>query len=141
MNENLLKLLSLYCNNEIENLKISELYIKLQNLVVELNYNLTCEWGKEIANKKSGNLYLSITILNDKNEIVEVFDEGFLTISTLLVCVDKGLHRCCLLKFDMCTLRIDLLRLLWRPVRIDPSCSRPPRVASPTIMPPQRVRW
>ena len=43
MNENLLKLLSLYCNNEIENLKISELYIKLQNLVVELNYNLTCE--------------------------------------------------------------------------------------------------
>lgn len=93
MNENLLKLLSLYCNNEIENLKISELYIKLQNLVVELNYNLTCEWGKEFANKfankKSGNLYLSITILNDKNEIVEVFDEGFLTISTLLVCVDK----------------------------------------------------
>lgn len=93
MNENLLKLLSLYCNNEIENLKISELYIKLQNLVVELNYNLTCEWGKEFANKKSGNLYLSITILNDKNEIVEVFDEGFLTISTLLVCVDKK-NRC-----------------------------------------------
>ncbi len=89
MNENLFKLLSLYCNNEIENLKISELYIKLQNLVVELNYNLTCEWEKEIANKKSENLYLSITILNDKNEIVEVFDEGFLTISTLLVCVDK----------------------------------------------------
>lgn len=45
--------------------------------------------GKEFANKKSGNLYLSITILNDKNEIVEVFDEGFLTISILLVCVDK----------------------------------------------------
>lgn len=51
MNENLLKLLSLYCNNEIENLKISELYIKLQNLVVELNYNLTCEWEKNLLIK------------------------------------------------------------------------------------------
>ena len=32
MNENLLKVLSLYCNNEIENLKNSELYIKLQKI-------------------------------------------------------------------------------------------------------------
>lgn len=89
MNENLLKVLLLYCNNEIENLKISELYIKLQNLVDDLNYNLTCEYGKELYNKKSENLYLSITIFDDKNEIVEIFDEGFLTVSTLLVWVDK----------------------------------------------------
>ena len=92
MNENLLKVLSLYCNNEIENLKISELYIKLQNLVDELNYNLACEYGKELDNKKSENLYLSITIFDDKNEMIEIFDEGFLTASTLLVWVDKK-HR------------------------------------------------
>lgn len=92
MNENLHKALSLYCNTEIENLKKSESYIKLQNLVDELKYNLVCEYGKEIDNKKSEDLYLSITILNDKNEIIEIFDEGFLTVSTLLVWVDKK-HR------------------------------------------------
>ena len=92
MNENLHKTLSLYCNTEIENLKKSESYIKLQNLVDELKYNLVCEYGKDIDNKKSEDLYLSITILNDKNEIIEIFDEGFLTVSTLLVWVDKK-HR------------------------------------------------
>lgn len=89
MNENLLKVLSLYCNNEIENLKNSELYSKLQKLVNELNYILVCEYGKELNNKKSENLYLSITIFNDKNEIIEIYDEGFLTVSTLLVLVDN----------------------------------------------------
>ncbi len=93
MNENLLKVLSLYCNNEIENLKNSELYSKLQKLVNELNYILVCEYGKELNNKKSENLYLSITVFNDKNEIVEIFDDGFLTASTLLVLVDKK-QRC-----------------------------------------------
>ena len=92
MNGNLLKVLSLYCNNEIENLKISELYIKLHNLVEELNYNLACEYGKELDNKKSEKLYLSITIFDAKNEMIEIFDEGFLTASTLLVWVDKK-HR------------------------------------------------
>ena len=92
MNENLLKVLSLYCNNEIKNLKNSELYIKLEKLVDELNYILVCEYGKELSDKKSDNLYLSITIYNDKNEIIEIFDDGFLTASTLLVLVDKK-HR------------------------------------------------
>ena len=92
MNESLLKVLSIYCNNEIENVKNSELYIELQKLVDELNYVLVCNCGKELDNKKSENLYLSITIFNDKNEVIEIFDEGFLTVSTLLVHVDKK-HR------------------------------------------------
>lgn len=92
MNENLYKVLSIYCNNEIEKLKNSELYIKLQKLVDELKYVLVCEYGKVIDNHKSENLYLSITIFNDKNEIIEIFDDGYLTASTLLVCVDKK-HR------------------------------------------------
>ena len=66
MNENLHKLLSLYCNNEIENLKNSELYIKLQKLVDELKYNLVCEYGKEHGNKKSENLYLSIYFVSTR---------------------------------------------------------------------------
>ena len=89
MNENLFNVLSLYCNNEIENLKNSELYMKLQKLVDELNYILVCEYGKELNNKKSENLYLSITVFNDKNEEIEIFDEGFLTASTTLVLIDK----------------------------------------------------
>ncbi len=92
MNENLHEVLSLYCNNEIEDLMNSDLYIKLQKLVDELNYILVCEYGNELENKKSENIYLSITIFNDKNEIVEIFDDGFLTASTLLVWVDKK-HR------------------------------------------------
>ena len=46
MNENLFNVLSLYCNNEIENLKNSELYMKLKKLVDELNYILVCKYGK-----------------------------------------------------------------------------------------------
>ena len=45
MNENLCKVLSIYCNNEIEKLKNSELYIKLQKLVDELKYVLVCKSG------------------------------------------------------------------------------------------------
>lgn len=92
MNENLHKALSLYCNAEIDDLKKSDSYIKLQNIVDELKYNLVCVYGKEIDNKKSENLYLGIRILNDKNEFIEIFDEGFLIASTLLVWVDKK-HR------------------------------------------------
>ena len=93
MNENLFNVLSLYCNNEIENLKNSELYMKLKKLVDELNYILVCKYGKELNNKKSENLYLSITVFNDKNEEIEIFDEGFLTASTTLVLIDKK-NRC-----------------------------------------------
>ena len=55
MNGNLLKVLSLYCNNEIENLKISELYIKLQNLVEELNYNLLANMVRNLIIKNQKN--------------------------------------------------------------------------------------
>lgn len=89
MNENVLNVLSLYCNGEIEHLKESDLFIKLDKLVEELGYVLVCEYGKETNNKKSQNLYLSITVFDDKNEMIEIFDEGFLTSSTMLVLVDK----------------------------------------------------
>ena len=89
MNENLLKILSLYCVGEMETLKNNEVYVRLQNLVNELNYSLVCEYGKESDNNTSENIYLSISIFNDKNEMVEIFDEGFLTASTPLVLVEK----------------------------------------------------
>ncbi len=92
MNENLLKAVSLYCNNEKEDLKNSESYIKLTKLVDELKYNLVCDYGKANDNKKSESIYLGIQIFDDKNELIEIFDEGFLTASTLLILIDKK-HR------------------------------------------------
>lgn len=89
MTENLPRVLSIYCNYEINNLKKNELFIKLNNLVNELNYILVCEYGKELNNKKSENIYLSVTVYDDKNKTIEIFDEGFLTASTILVWVDK----------------------------------------------------
>lgn len=88
--EDLLKTLSKHCINEIDKMKCNEAFVKLQNIVNELHYVLVCEYGKELRNKKNENLYLSITILNDKKEDVEIFDEGFLSASTLLVVRNKN---------------------------------------------------
>ena len=92
MNENLLKILHIYCNDEINNLKENALFTELQSLVNELNYTLICDYGRATDNKKSENLYLGITIYNNNNEIIEIYDEGFLSVSTMLVEVDKK-HR------------------------------------------------
>lgn len=41
----MLKALSFYCNNEIEEFKNSELYTKLQKIVDEQNYVTNEKWG------------------------------------------------------------------------------------------------
>ncbi len=92
MNENLLKVLSLYCNYEIENLKNSDLYIKLQNLVEAINYKIIYKCYKVYDNKEIEKIYLNLTIYDDKNEMIEIFDEGFLIDSTLLVLGDRKLR-------------------------------------------------
>lgn len=99
MNQSLYNALSFYCANEIENFKSNEIFINLQNLVKELNYTLVCEYGKEYEAEESGNIYLSITVLDDKNEMIEIYDEGFLSASTLLVSVDKK-HRYKFISWD-----------------------------------------
>lgn len=92
MSHNLQKVLSTYCESEIRDLKGSEIFTELQNLANELNYSIVCEYGKECNNRKAENVYLSVTIFNDKNEMIEIFDEGFITAYTPLVLVDKK-HR------------------------------------------------
>lgn len=92
MNNNLFKILSLYCEYEIYDFKKSDIFFKLQDLIGKLNYSLVCEYGKALDNKKTENMYLGIQILDDKNEEIEIFDEGFLIASTILVLVDKK-HR------------------------------------------------
>ena len=91
MKENLLKILHIYCDDEVDNFKKNALFTELQSLVNELNYILICDYGKALDNK-SENLYLAITIYDNDNEMIEIYDEGFLSVSTMLVEVDKK-HR------------------------------------------------
>ena len=80
MNGNLLNVLSSYCNNEIENLKNSELYVKLQKLVDELNYIIVCEYGKELDNKKSENLLIetrALAMRNERRNIKSMCEDGW----------------------------------------------------------------
>ena len=92
MKENLLKILHIYCNDEIDNFKENIAFTELQSLVNELNYILVCDYGKAADNKKSENLYLGITVYDNDNEMIEIYDEGFLCASTMLVEIDKK-HR------------------------------------------------
>ena len=88
MIDNLIKAVSLYCDNEEKDFKNSEWYIKLQKLVDELNYKIVCDYAK-VAYKKTESIYLGVQIFNEKNENIEIFDEGYLSYSTILVLIDK----------------------------------------------------
>lgn len=87
--DNLYSILNFYCESEIKSFKKSDLFIELESIVKELNYILICEYGKECSNIKSENIYLSLTVYNKNNEIIEIFDEGCLSAATILILVDK----------------------------------------------------
>jgi len=90
VSDNLLKILSIYCENEVNDFKNNQLFIELNNLVYKLNFTLVCECKKGIdINNKSKNIYLSISIYNQNKEIIEIFDDGYLSASTLLFSIDK----------------------------------------------------
>lgn len=89
MNENISETLNFYCQNEINRLKQNDLYVSLSEKVETLGLKLTCDFGKEKDSTISNKLYISISILNKKDEIIEIWDEGFLTIATILVLIDK----------------------------------------------------
>lgn len=87
MTDNLTKALFVYCNKEINNFKHDKLFIKLNTLVNKLHYNMHCEVGKD--KKKSSNIYLSVIIYNCENKMIEIYDDGFLLTSTLLISIDR----------------------------------------------------
>ncbi len=89
MNENISEILNLYCQNEMNILKQSNLYVFLSKKVESLGLKLICDFGKEKDSTKSNDLYISISILNKQSEFIEIWDEGFLTTATILVSVDK----------------------------------------------------
>lgn len=89
MNDNVIIFLNSYCENEIKRMKASSLYYHLQNLLNKNNLILVCEYGTGQFNRKSTDWYLSITVLNAKNEMIEIPDDGVLTAATKLIFIDK----------------------------------------------------
>lgn len=74
-----------YCENEMKDFKDSSFYKKIEELVNLKELKLECSYGKALDK----NLYLGISILDKNGELVEIFDDGFLTTSTMLIMVDK----------------------------------------------------
>ena len=85
-------ILSYYCEQEIKNFIDSSMFSALNKLVEDHELTLELNYG-EGKDKKDKNLYLSLTVLHKNGKIVEILDEGFLTICTGLVLVDKH-ERC-----------------------------------------------
>lgn len=80
--------LKYYCELEIEKFNSSSIFSILNELVKSQELNLKIDFGKA-KDKKDKNLYLSLSIHNKNGQLVEIFDEGFLTTSTMLVIIDK----------------------------------------------------
>lgn len=82
------EILKYYCKTEINKFKNSSIYSKLNELAASYKFNLKLDFGKA-KEEKDKNLYLSLSVFNENGELVEISDDGFLTISTMLVLVDK----------------------------------------------------
>ncbi len=80
--------LKYYCELEIEKFNSSSIFSILNELVRSQELNLKIEFGKA-KDENDKNLYLSLSIYNKNGQLVEIFDEGFLTASTILVLIDK----------------------------------------------------
>lgn len=75
-------------NEKIEKFNSSTIFSMLNELVKSQELNLKIEFGKA-KDENNKNLYLSLSIYNKNGQLVEIFDEGFLTASTALVLIDK----------------------------------------------------
>ncbi|MDY4848811.1 MAG: hypothetical protein SO176_00900 [Bacilli bacterium] len=82
------EMLKYYCELEIEKFNSSSIFSMLNELVKSQELNLKIEFGKA-KDENDKNLYLSLSIYNKNGQLVEIFDEGFLTTYTTLVLIDK----------------------------------------------------
>lgn len=89
MRKNVLDLLTMYCNAELADFKCHQLYTELQAMVDKLGYHLKSECGKGSAKNYSRYVYLSISVYNQDNDLIEIYDEGYLSAATELIEIDK----------------------------------------------------
>jgi|GEM_PF-5376972 hypothetical protein len=81
-----------YCELEMEKFISSSIFSTLNELVKAQEFNAKIEYGKAKEGKDE-NLYLSLSVYDKNGELIEIFDEGYLTTATMLVLVDKK-ERC-----------------------------------------------
>ena len=87
-NKNLTDTIDYYCKNEFINFKKSEIYKEILLLAKNKKYHINLEIGK-LEKLKKTKWYISLSILNLDNQIVEIPDDGFLSYSTELVTMDN----------------------------------------------------
>lgn len=88
MNVNKDKALSIYIKMEINDLKKYSLFLKIKKLTFKNKYSLECEEYTQ-KKKKAENVYISIAVYDENNKLIEIFDDGFLAASTLIIARDK----------------------------------------------------
>lgn len=88
MENNLDDTLKYYCKKEIKEFVSSSIYSELNKLVESHRLNLKLDFGNA-KEEKDKNLYLSLSVFDKNGNLVEIFDDGFLTTSTMLIMVDK----------------------------------------------------
>ena len=88
LKQNLDDTLKYYCKKELEEFVSSSIYSKLNKLVESHRLNLKLDFGNAV-DEKDKNLYLSLSVFDKNGNLVEIFDDGFLTTSTTLIMVDK----------------------------------------------------
>ncbi|XFA99353.1 hypothetical protein ACAG96_01935 [Candidatus Izemoplasma sp. B36] len=87
-NKNLTNTIDYYCKNEFINFKKSEIYKEILLLAKNKKYHINLEIGK-LEKLKKTKWYISLSVLNLNNQIVEIPDDGFLSYSTELVTMDN----------------------------------------------------
>ena len=80
--------LKYYCELQIVEFNSSSIFSILSELVESQELKLKIDFGKA-KDDKDENLYLSLSIHDKNDELIEIFDEGFLTTSTMLIMIDK----------------------------------------------------
>lgn len=83
------KTLDFYCQNELEDFIQSELFLTIEQMAKEHRLTVCYAFDKGKDKAKSNNTYLGIQICDENNQIVEIYDDGFLSISTELITIDK----------------------------------------------------
>lgn len=87
-NKNLTDTIDYYCKNEFIDFKKSEIYKEILLLAKNKKYNINLEIGM-LEKLKKTKWYISLSVLDLDNQIVEIPDDGFLSYSTELVTMDN----------------------------------------------------
>lgn len=85
---NTIKALEFYCSLELNDLRNSEISKDILVLAEHQNLHLNIEFGK-LKESQEKDIYISFSVMNSENQIVEVYDDGYLSYSTRLVTVDN----------------------------------------------------